>query len=116
MKTIEPQLFSATTPVLDIRKHHHGGQIRGALRYDPSKLLQADTLSLPLPKESEIVLCADDEATAEAVGERLVASGYGESVLLSGGIDEWKKHGLPTENATQEQPVPGEQDAGISLL
>ena len=114
MKHIEPQRFDAATPVLDIRKHYHHGQIRGALRYDPKKLLEADKLILPLPK-GEIVLCADDDELAESVAARLQSQGYGEVLLLDGGLDEWKQHGLPTEDATQEQPIPGEQSAGIPL-
>ncbi len=114
MKHIEPQRFDASVPVLDIRKHYHHGQIRGALRYDPKKLLEADTLILPLPK-GEIVLCADDDELARSVASRLEGAGYGEVLLLDGGLDEWKEHGLPTEEATQEQPIPGEPGAGIHL-
>lgn len=116
MTTIEPKEFDAATPVLDIRKHTHNEQIRGAVRYDAKKLLDADKLVLPLPKSGTIVLCADDEKTAEEVAARLEQQDYGEARLLRGGIDEWKKHGLPVEAATQEQPIPGEEGAGIPRL
>ena len=116
MKTIEPQNFPPGTPILDIREGRHSEQIRGALRYDPRKLLHADKLVLPLPKNGRIVLCANDANLAESVAARLRDNGYSESVLLEGGAEEWKEHGLPMESSTQEQPVPGEEDAGIGLI
>ncbi|HEV7179670.1 MAG TPA: rhodanese-like domain-containing protein [Candidatus Baltobacteraceae bacterium] len=116
MKHVEPHRFDAAAPILDIRAHSHRGQIRGALRYDPKKLLDADRLVLPLPKDGEVVLCADDADVAEAVGRRLHDAGYGEAVLLEGGFDEWKERGLPVEEGTQEQPIPGEPGAGIHRL
>ncbi len=116
MTTIEPHEFDAATPVLDIRKHTHNEQIRGAVRYDPKKLLEADKLVLPLAKDGTIALCADNEKEAEEVANRLEQQGYGRVLLLRGGIDEWKEHGLPVEKATQEQPIPGEEGAGIQRL
>ncbi|MDP9024749.1 MAG: rhodanese-like domain-containing protein [Candidatus Eremiobacteraeota bacterium] len=113
---IEPHGVKPNIPVIDIRHHRHGEQIRGALRYDPRKLLEANRLMLPLPKGGSVVLCADDEATAESVAARLRQNGYGEAFLLRGGVEDWKTHGLPTEPPTQEQPVPGEEGAGIDLL
>ncbi len=116
MKTIEPREFDPSMQVLDIRKHTHNEQIRGAVRYDPKKLLEADKLVLPLAKENLVVLCADDEKLASEIAARLEREGYQDVVLLRGGLEEWKAHGLPTEEATQEQPIPGEEDAGIRLI
>lgn len=117
MRTIQPHEFDAATPVLDIRKHTHGTQIRGAVRYDVKKLLDADKLVLPLPKDATIVLCADDDAKlAGEVAEKLRAGGYGEAVLLGGTVSDWKDRGLPTEDTTQEQPIPGEEGAGMKRL
>lgn len=113
-ETIEPREFGAETTVLDVRAHQHGEQIRGALRYDPSKLLAADPLVLPLQHDrGEIVVCADDESRAEDVAQKLDASGYHSIRLLRGGMREWKAAGLPTEEPTQEQPIPGDASAGI---
>ena len=114
--TIEPREVDAATQVLDIRRHPHNEQIRGALRYDPKKLLEVDKLVLPLAKENRVVLYADDERSAQDVASRLLAEGYSDVVLLSGGINEWKAQGLQTEELTQEQPIPGEEDAGIRRI
>ena len=115
MRTIEPHEFDPATPVLDVRKHRGNEQPRGALRYDPQKLLDAGKLVLPLPKEGAVALLSDNDELANAIGERLESQGYGEALVLRGGIDEWKARDLPTEEATQEQPIPGQEDAGIHL-
>ena len=116
MNTIEAGEFDPSIQVLDIRKHTHNEQIRGALRYDPKKLLDVDQLVLPLAKENRVVLLADDEKVAQQVGSRLESDGYSDVALLSGGMEAWKAQGLPTEGATQEQPIPGEEDAGIRRI
>ena len=76
-----------------------------------------DCAELGLEDESaEKAIDADDDATAQSVGGKLHENGYPEPVLLAGGIDGWKERGLPIESSTQEQPVPGEENAGIHLI
>ncbi len=113
MKTAPARAINEQTPILDLRKHRHGEQIRGALRYDPHALLKADPLVLPLPKERTIALYTDDERIAQAVGEKLLTSGYEDVVEIEDGLDGWKAAGRPTEGETQEQPVPSVDEAGI---
>ena len=113
MKTAPARAIGEQTPILDLRGHRHGEQIRGALYYNSKALLEADPLVLPLPKERTIALCANDDGTTDAVAHKLVASGYEDVVLIEGGIDGWKAAGRPVEGETQEQPVPTVGDAGI---
>lgn len=113
MKRAPVRAIHDQTPILDLRKHRHGEQIRGALRYDPHAILKADPLVLPLPKERTIAIYADDDDVAQAVGNKLLASGYADIEEIDGGIDAWKAAGLPTEPETQEQPVPSVGEAGI---
>jgi rhodanese-related sulfurtransferase len=116
VRTVPPQVFDSTTAILDVRRHVHGEQIRGALRYDPNALLDADKLILPFSHEGQIVLCTDDEHLAQRIADKLLDSGYKSVVSLAGGMRAWKDSGLPTEPPTEEQPVPGEPDSGIPLL
>ncbi|HEY1655076.1 MAG TPA: rhodanese-like domain-containing protein [Candidatus Tumulicola sp.] len=107
---------SATTEILDVRHHSGKHQIRGAVRYDPKALLDADPLVLPLTHDGPIAVYADSDDTVRAVVARLKSSGYGGATPLEGGIDAWQDAGLPLEEITQEQPVPGEPGAGMKRL
>lgn len=113
-KRINPtEVDTATMPTLDVRKHAHGEQIRGALRYDSQAILGVDKLVLPLDKERPLVVYADDDEMADRVAQRLRDQGYAQATALAGGLDAWKAAGKPVEDVTQEQPVPGDQEAGI---
>jgi len=107
------EVDTATMPTLDVRKHARGEQIRGALRYDPQALLDVEKLVLPLDKERPVVVYGDDDESAARVAQRLREQGYAQAAVLAGGLDSWKAAGKPVEDLTQEQPVPGDQDAGI---
>lgn len=107
------EIDTTTMPTLDVRKHPGKEQIRGALRYDPKILLSASKLTLPLPHDGRIVVYADDEEEAERVAARLRDEGYAKAAVLEGGFEAYREAGLPVEELTQEQPIPGRDDAGI---
>lgn len=107
------QLDSTTMPIVDARKHPGKEQIRGALRYDEKALLTEERLTLPLPHEGRIVVYADSEQDAEDVALRLREQGYTQAAVLDGGFEAYRAAGLPTEQITQEQPVPGHEGTGI---
>lgn len=107
------EVDTTTMPTLDVRKHARGEQIRGALRYDPEALLTEERLALPLARERKVIVYSDDDKLAERVAARLREQGYGNTAVLDGGLEAWKRAGLPTEQVTQEQPVPGNQEAGV---
>ena len=112
--SVRPQdVDTAAVPTLDVRAHTGGKQIRGALRYDRRALLKADPLTLPLPRESRVIVYADDDASASEVAARLKQQGYGGAAVLEGGFEAYKALDLPVEDATQEQPVPGNESTGI---
>ena len=107
------EIDSTTMPILDARRHPGKEQIRGALRYDERALLSEERLTLPLPHEGRIVVYADSDEEAERVASRLREQGYEEASVLEGGFDAYRQAGLPTEEITQEQPVPGHEGTGI---
>lgn len=107
------EIDTTTMPTLDVRRHPGKEQIRGALRYDPKILLSASQLTLPLPHDGRIVVYADDEEQAERVAARLREEGYAHATVLDGGFEAYREAGLPVEELTQEQPIPGRDDAGI---
>ncbi len=107
------QLDTATMPIIDARTHQGKEQIRGAVRYDPKRLLAEEHLTLPMAHDESIVVYAEDEKHALAVAEHLRRQGYENAAVLAGGLDAYRDAGLPLEQATQEQPIPGQEGAGI---
>jgi rhodanese-related sulfurtransferase len=106
-------LDSTTMPILDARRHPGKQQIRGALRYDERALLDEERLTLPLPHEGRIVVYADTDEEAQQIAARLREQGYADAAVLDGGFEAYRDAGLPTEEITQEQPVPGHEGTGI---
>lgn len=95
--------------LLDVRRAAHGGQIYGAIRYDPKKLASAERLILPLPKNDGLVVLYDEDGTSSSLfelAEKVRSNGYGTVRILSGGYRAWKDADGKTEEATLEQPVP----------
>jgi rhodanese-related sulfurtransferase len=109
------EIDTATMPTLDARSHPGKEQIRGALRYDPKALLTEERLTLPLPHDGHIVVYAEDEKRAEQIAERLREQGYANATVLEGGFEAYRAAGLPVEEATQQQPIPG-TESGILRL
>jgi len=101
---------------IDVRKKPDGKQIRGSLRYDGEKLLSTDELALPLPHDGKIVVYADDDNRAEEIAQRLEEQGYNNVAVLAGGFEAYEEAGFPVEEATQEQPIPGVEGAGIPRI
>lgn len=104
---------TTTIPVLDARRHPGKHQIRGALRYDERALLAEERLALPLPHDRPIVVYADSDEDALRVAERLRKQGFSHAAVLEGGFDAYQQAGLPVEELTQEQPIPGAPGTGI---
>jgi rhodanese-related sulfurtransferase len=98
-----------STFLLDVRRSTHGGQIYGAIRYDPHKLLDAPRLVLPLPKDGTPVVLYDEDGESKTLGglsEKLRDCGYAGVHTLAGGFSAWKAADGKLEEATLEQPVP----------
>jgi rhodanese-related sulfurtransferase len=107
------EIDSTTMPIIDARRHPGKEQVRGALRYDERAMLTEERLTLPLPHDGRIVVYADSDDEAEQVAARLREQGYAQAAVLEGGFDAYREAGLPTEEITQEQPIPGHEGTGI---
>ena len=116
IQTIDSADVGNEDTILDVRRHVGSAQIRGARRYEPKHLLEAASLMLPLNVEGTIVLNADSEKEADEIGDSLTATGAQDVRFLSGGIEGWRKPGRPTEEPTQEQPIPKVPSAGLHDL
>jgi rhodanese-related sulfurtransferase len=108
MNLLRPDQVDMTKmSVLDVRMRPGSKQIRGAVHYEPKRILQADPLVLPLDKEEPVVIYGDSEPVVIAVIDKLRRSGYEGAVGLEGGIEAWRDAGLPLEDSSVDQPVPG---------
>lgn len=95
--------------LLDVRRSAHGGQIYGAIRYDPKKLHEAERLVLPLPKSDGTIVLYDEDGTSDRLYDlaaKVRDEGYGVVHVLAGGYHAWKAADGKTEEPTLEQPVP----------
>lgn len=104
-----------TMPTIDVRRHPGKEQIRGALRYDPKALLAEERLTLPFAHDGRIVVYGDDENEAVQIAGRLRQQGFIKAAILDGGFAAYRDAGLPVEEITQQQPVPG-TESGIPRL
>jgi len=115
-KPVRPDRVGAATPILDVRRHKGRRQIRGAVQYHPNQLLDADSLTLPLPRDGPIVVYGDDDSEVDEVVERLHENGFSGAARLEGGMLAWQSAGLALEDLTQEQPIPDEPSSGLRRL
>jgi rhodanese-related sulfurtransferase len=112
---LAPGDLDPASSILDVRHSGHR-QIRGALRYNAKALLDADPLALPLPHDAPVAVYGDNDETVAQVVQKLRAAGYSGAAPLGGGILAWESAGLPLEEITEEQPVPGEPGSGMHRL
>jgi len=102
--------------LIDVRKSPDREQLRGARRYDPKKLMEAEHLDLPLPHDGTLVVYCGHGNSCPAIAQRLRDEGFTNAVHLEGGYAAAKEAGLPLEELSQEQPIPGESDTGIRRI
>lgn len=93
---------------LDVRKKPDDQQIRGSVRYDGEKLLEADELALPLDRDAKIVVYCGSGNSCFRIAERMREQGFTHAVALEGGYAAAKEAGLPLEELSLQQPIPGE--------
>ena len=102
--------------LVDVRKNPDDKQIRGSVRYDGEKLLGAQELALPLDRDATIVVYCGSGNSCLRIAERMREQGFTHAVALEGGYAAAKDAGLPLEELSLQQPIPGEGDAGSRLL
>jgi rhodanese-related sulfurtransferase len=91
---------------IDVRKRPDDQQIRGSVRYDAEKLLEADTLALPLDHDAKIVVYCGSGNSCFRIAERMREQGFANAVALEGGYAAAKDAGLPLEEISLQQPIP----------
>ena len=106
----------ASVAVFDVRRHRGKQQLRGAVYYRYDHFTEADDLALPLAHDQTVLVYADDDESAARAVEKLRSYGFERAQAIDGGLEALERAGARLEDATQEQPLPSEPDAGIPLL
>ncbi|MDP9016757.1 MAG: rhodanese-like domain-containing protein [Candidatus Eremiobacteraeota bacterium] len=101
---------------IDVRKKPDEQQIRGSVRYSGQKLLESTELALPLRHDGTIVVYCGSGTSCATVAQHLREHGFHNAVSLEGGYAAAKEAGLPLEELSKEQPIPGKEEAGVRLL
>ena len=96
------------TTIINAGKNAGKREIRGAIRYRPHDLLEADHLALPIAHDSRIVLYAengDHEALAK-IADKMRADGFTGVHVYDGTLAAYEEAGGETQDASMEQIVP----------
>lgn len=106
----------ASVAVFDVRRHRGKAQLRGAVFYRYDHFDGASDLALPLSHDQVVLVYADDDDAAARVVRKLHEYGFERAQAIEGGFAALENAGARLEEVTQEQPLPGEPEAGIPLL
>lgn len=104
--------------VINAGKHAGSHEIRGAVRYRPSDLLDASHLTLPIAPEKPVVVYAEhgDTKDLEAIADKLRASGFPDVRVLEGGFKAYHAADAPLQEASVEQGVPPHKPEEVQEL
>jgi len=85
------------------------GHIPGALNIQIAEIDPDESRDPKLRKADRLIVYGLDPMSAAARGmtKRLLASGYSQARMFSGGLAEWTRSGLPVETGTDEDTQPG---------
>jgi hypothetical protein len=94
--------------IINAGSHAGKHEIRGAIRYKPSDLLDAAHLALPIAHEAGVVLYAEHGASneLEKIASKLRAEGYAKVSVFAGTLKDFVDAGGETQDASMEQVVP----------
>jgi rhodanese-related sulfurtransferase len=83
-------------------------EIRGAVRYSPHELLEADHLALPISHDGPIVLYAEHGASdeLERIADRMCADGFNDVRVYDGTLADFEKAGGETQEPSMQQVIP----------
>ncbi len=106
------------TTIINAGKSAGKREIRGAVRYRPHDLLEADHLALPIAHDSRVVLYAEngDHEALEKIADKLRAEGFTDVSVYDGTLAAYEEAGGETQEASMEQVVPPSQADEVQAL
>jgi rhodanese-related sulfurtransferase len=83
-------------------------EIRGAIRYNPHELLNAEHLALPIAHNNRIVLYAEHghDENLIRIAEKMRAEGYTDVRVYEGTLAAYEQAGGETQAASMQQIIP----------
>jgi rhodanese-related sulfurtransferase len=99
--------------IINAGAHPGKREIRGAIRYDPSELLEAQSLKLPIAHDASVVLYAENGGgdTLEKIAGKLRTEGFTQVSVYAGTLADYEKAGGATQEASMEQVIPPSKPA-----
>ena len=106
------------TTIINAGKHAGKREIRGAIRYRPSALLEADHLALPIAHDSRVILYAEhgSDETLQEIANKMRADGFSDVRVYEGTLAAYEQAGGETQEASMEQVVPPSQPDEVQKL
>ena len=104
--------------IINAGSHAGKREIRGAIRYRPSDLLEAEHLALPIARERPVVLYAEGGAdtSLERIAQKMRADDFSDVRVFSGTLREYEAAGGDTQEASTEQVVPPQRPSEVQDL
>jgi len=83
-------------------------EMRGAIRYSPHELLEAEHLVLPIAREDRVILYAEHghDETLARIAEKLRADGYTDVRVYEGTLAAYEQAGGETQAPSMQQIIP----------
>ena len=96
------------TTIINAGKQAGPREIRGAIRYNPHELLEADYLALPIAHDNRVILYAEHghDETLERIAERMRAKGFTDVRLYEGTLADYEDAGGETQAPSLQQLIP----------
>jgi rhodanese-related sulfurtransferase len=106
------------TTIINAGEHPGKREIRGAVRYRPGDLLEAEHLALPIAHESSVILYAEhgSDERLERIADKLRTDGFADVRVYEGTLAAYEQAGGATQDASVEQVVPPSQPDEVSFL
>jgi hypothetical protein len=106
------------TTIINAGRHAGTREIRGAIRYRPSDLLESEHLALPIDHDALVVLYAEhgSDATLEKIAAKMSADGFANVSVFAGTLSDYEGAGGETQAASTEQVVPPSEPGEVQDL
>lgn len=106
------------TTIINAGKHAGKREIRGAIRYRPSDLLEAEHLVLPIERDRRVILYAEhgSDETLLRIADKLRADGFTDVRVFEGTLAAYEQAGGETQEASMEQVVPPTEPGEVQKL